>query len=114
MFTWFVYTVIFLSSCQPGDGSSGYVKHIDQSPISPHDSTYSATAPRRILTYVFYFNKEPNGGALRVHKPAVAVHVPYQLSNASGHQFANGDGVVETDSYIDVTPKFGRVVIFRR
>jgi hypothetical protein len=65
---------------------------------------------------VFYFNKEPRGGALRVHKPAIAVHIPHELTPSAGSQDLDKkeEAVVETDAFIDISPRFGRVAIFRR
>lgn len=116
----FVRCAHSLRTMQPGDGQAGYVRHLDAAPGSGNES--------RRLTFVYYFNSEVCGGELRLHCPgrvewfpseggrrvwdgAAVDPVPAWMGVRPG--FSNGEGG-QTPVHWDISPIFGRLIVFRR
>ena len=59
-------------------------------------SKRSSVGYRRKITTICYFNRDWNGGQLRVYAPSAG------LENTTGSE------------YLDIDPKLGRVVVFKR
>ncbi len=110
--------------------------HIDTSSSSSSGTDMSnqgnsSSHAQRLLTFVYYFNTHPNGGELRVYKPAnliVDQSLSFKSQSASCTRTESldltcsdvsvpmdgGRSVIEYEEYIDISPKHDRLVVFRR
>jgi hypothetical protein len=93
---------------------AGYVKHVDKSS--------SEDAAERLFTFVYYFNEYVSGGQIRLHTSSVChtsfnsgdnCHLKRSIRDMSNQEH-DQLSISVNDLHVDVSPVYGRLVIFKR